>query len=291
MDDSLEVGEAARAVIGHHGVMVTTAPGEAQRVGFSIIVPTRNEEGFIGRTLRDLRRAREAHGLDLEVIVVDGGSDDATVQEAQGLADVIVVGDERAARSIAHARNVGAENATRPFLFHTDADVLFQDLDALLATARRLFADPRTVAVTAPVMPYPWTATRRDVVIHRVVNAYLRSSLHWGGMFGRGECQIVRASSFVQVGGYQGDFVSGEDCDLFRRLGRLGKVRYVPHLPVHHSTRRFDECGYVRVLGVYLREWAWMTFRRRSYLSEWPVVRGARPDGHPTDAGDMPTVR
>jgi glycosyltransferase involved in cell wall biosynthesis len=240
---------------------------------FSIVIPTKEEARYIGRSMRSLRLARERDGLPLEIVVVDGGSVDRTVAEARGMADVLVTDHPLAAHSIAHARNAGAAATSSPFLFHTDADVLIPDLAGLLAWATEAFRDPAMVAVTVPVMPYPWEGTWRDYLIHRTANAWFRASFRFGGCFGRGECQIVRRSAFEAIGGYAGHFISGEDCDLFRRLNRHGRIGYTSDLCVYHSVRRFRHRGYARVLGIYVREWLWMTLLGRSFLQEWPVVR------------------
>ena len=75
------------------------------------------------------------------------------------------------------------------------------------------------------------------------------------------------------VGGYNSGFVAGEDCDLFRRLARIGRIVFIADSCVYHSPRRFRQIGYVRVLGIYVREWLWMNIMHRSYVREWPVVR------------------
>lgn len=49
----------------------------------SIIIPTYNEQGYVGRTLMALR---SCVGIDqCEILVVDGGSTDGTVKEVEGL--------------------------------------------------------------------------------------------------------------------------------------------------------------------------------------------------------------
>ena len=204
---------------------------------------------------------------------MDGASTDRTVDEARPFADVLITDSELAARGIAHARNVGVAASHGEVIFHTDADVFVPDTEQFLWKLADCFDDQEVVAVEAAVMPYPWDSTRLDNLIHRIANAFFRSSLWYGALFSRGECQIVRRTAFDRIGGYEGRFVSGEDCDLFKRISRIGKIRYLSGTCVHHSTRRFRQVGYWRVLGIYLREWFWMNAFDRSYLTEWEVVR------------------
>lgn len=240
---------------------------------FSFVIPTKQEGDYIEQTLRSLRAGSDAAGLKVEIVVVDGGSSDGTAEKAERLADLVLTDAPLAATSIAHARNIGADAARGEFLFHTDADVLFPDLGRLLREATVRFRSPNVLAAMAPVMPYPWDSSRRDYLIHRLANAFFRSSLYYGALFSRGECQIVRRSAFEEVGGYTGRYISGEDCDLFRRLNRMGQIVYLSDSCVWHSPRRFHQSGYLRTFGVYLREWIWMNAFRRSFIREWPVVR------------------
>ncbi len=249
------------------------ASQEAGGTNFSFIIPTRQEGEYIGRSLRYLTAVREEGKLDFEIIVVDGKSTDTTVQVATEFADTVIANSPLACVSIAHARNLGAEAASGTFLFHTDADVFVPDLPRLLGRTTDEFSDPTVVAVTAPVMPYPWESTRTDWLIHRLANAHFRSSFRYGAFFARGECQIVRRESFDAIGGYRGDLISGEDCDLFRRLSRIGRIVYMTDLCVYHSLRRFRQVGYLRVFSAYLREWIWMSVFHRSFIREWPVIR------------------
>ena len=52
-------------------------------VTLSVVIPARNEAGNIGKTLDELTDRLTREGLDYEVIVVDDGSSDQTVEEVR----------------------------------------------------------------------------------------------------------------------------------------------------------------------------------------------------------------
>src|SRR5438270_10922619 len=180
-----------------------------QRPAFlSIVVPVLNEAGLIGGLLRYLR----TFGAGLEIIVVDGGSSDATLSTAQPLADRVVT----APRGRASQMNAGAEIARGDVLWFLHADLKPSSLsiDAIRAT----LADPR-IAGGCFRLRYP----RREW-IYRVSD--------WLGNFGvklfgfaLGDHGIFcRRSAFFRVGGYPGVPIL-EDAELCRRLWRVGRLR------------------------------------------------------------------
>jgi len=88
----------------------------------SIIVPVRDEEANIGRTLPAVRNAIPP-GRDVEIVVVDGGSRDRTVELSRELgARVVEVDPALARRNPALLRNRGAAAATGDRLVFLDAD-------------------------------------------------------------------------------------------------------------------------------------------------------------------------
>ncbi|MBK8554444.1 MAG: hypothetical protein IPL65_01130 [Lewinellaceae bacterium] len=105
------------------------------------------------------------------------------------------------------------------------------------------------------------------------MNALIRLSFPFGAMLAKGECQIVRRSIFEQIGGYNEKIVAGEDCNLFFRLHKIGRIAYVHRLKIYHSPRRFRQYGYARLTWIYLREGLSLLFRGRSYTEEWTPVR------------------
>ena len=113
----------------------------------SVIVPVLNGERFLPAALESvLVQPRQLPGLELELIVVDNGSEDGTVamvQEAFG-DRVQLVQEPR--RGIAHARNAGLALATAPLIAWLDADDLWLP-DKLALQYRWLAAHPELAMV------------------------------------------------------------------------------------------------------------------------------------------------
>jgi glycosyltransferase involved in cell wall biosynthesis len=231
----------------------------------SIIIPTLNEEGVIGERLQSLKS--HLH-IPHEIVVSDGNSKDKTAAIARQYADKVFVhgGPER--QTIAGGRNAGAAAATGDILFHTDADVIVPDMDAFFTEVLKEFDDPKVVAVTTRLRIYPEEERFDDMIAHLIFNSSIRFANHFGSFLAKGECQIVRASAFRQVGGYNEHVVVGEDGDLFYRLAKIGKIVYRNDLVVYHSPRRFRKTGYVKLLWSYAREGYSLFFLGKSHLKE-----------------------
>lgn len=104
-----------------------TPDARTDRPGVSILIPARNEEATIETCVR---QALASTGVDLEVIVLDDGSTDAT----RAIIERIAAADPRlrvasapplppSAKGKPHACHVLSTLATRPYLLFIDADV------------------------------------------------------------------------------------------------------------------------------------------------------------------------
>src|SRR5919108_2683161 len=93
----------------------------------TVVIPARNASEFIESCLETIRRNRPA-----EIIVVDGRSEDDTVEIARRFADS-VISDEGG--GVAFARQIGGEAARHPYVAFIDVDVELTDtaLGELLA--------------------------------------------------------------------------------------------------------------------------------------------------------------
>lgn len=84
----------------------------------SVIIPTLNEAASIEATLTDLKPLREAGH---EVIVVDGGSNDTTIELASRLADRVI--QSSAGRAIQMNRGAAAASGELLWFLHADTRV------------------------------------------------------------------------------------------------------------------------------------------------------------------------
>lgn len=246
-----------------------------EKVRLSIVIPTKNEGKYIGRTIGQFEAYLEKY--QLEIIISDADSRDETAREVQawqakfGNRVKLVTGPAK--QNIAIGRNLGAAQASGDLLFHTDADVRIPQMDKFFQTVFSRFENEKMVAATVPIWVYPEESGLPDTLYHILMNSVIRLSFMVGVYLAKGECQLVRRDVFERIMGYNETIVAGEDCNLFYRLHKEGRIGYFYRLAVHHSPRRFREYGYLRLSLIYLREGLSLLFLRRSYMKEWTPVR------------------
>jgi rSAM/selenodomain-associated transferase 2 len=190
----------------------------------SVIVPVLNEQARIGALLDRLAAMAGFH----EVIVVDGGSDDGTVEIVRSRSAVRGVS---APKGRATQMNAGSGIATGDVLLFLHADVRLPD-DAV-RRVRESLADPEVVAGAFRT----WTVADagRSWLAPFLHLADLRSrvtSLPYGD-----QALFVRAATFRRIGGFP-EIELMEDVELSRRLRRAGRIRRV-RASVTVSGRRF----------------------------------------------------
>ncbi|MBU1180228.1 glycosyltransferase family 2 protein [Patescibacteria group bacterium] len=103
----------------------------------SIIIPLYNKEKTIKRCIESILSQTYR---DLEIIVVDDGSDDGGAEEARKFGDKIKVFSEGKNYGANWARNYGAHKAGGNYLFFCDADVILRN-DALEKLKKALGKD------------------------------------------------------------------------------------------------------------------------------------------------------
>lgn len=205
----------------------------------SLIVPVLNEAAHIATTLQALVAWR-AQGA--EVIVVDGGSTDATRAACAGLADHVL----RSPRGRARQMMLGASQARGKVLLFLHADTRLPPgahaaIGAALASGRHAWGR-FDVAISG--------ASRMLPVIASLMN--LRSRLT--GIATGDQAVFVTRAAFDAVGGFP-DQLLMEDVELSRRLCRIGPPACL-RLRVLTSGRRWEQFGVWRtVLLMWRLRW------------------------------------
>ena len=187
----------------------------------SIIVPTLNEAA----TVRDLAATMGRLRGEFEVIVCDGGSADATVETARQCGLRVI----EAPRGRGPQMNAGAGLAKGETLLFLHADTRLPE-DALAHVADAL-TDDRVCGGNFSLI---FGGDTREARLLTRIYPFLRM----GGMVYGDSAIFVRRRVFDRMGGYR-EYPIFEDCDLYRRMRRLGRFVRLKACATT-SSRRFE---------------------------------------------------
>lgn len=210
----------------------------------SIVVPAHNEEDELGATLSCMLAQRYPADR-MEIIVVENGSSDATLEIAQGIANapshrgrVRVLQSET---GVSRAKNAGLEAVSREseWIVFCDADTrLGPNFLHQLNTWLNRHSEQGLSVGTTSVRPQPskhlyaraWFSAYD--LIHRVTKTSYA-------------IQLARTSVARGIG-FREDLHFAEDIVFIRECRRYGRFFFVRTDQVATSTRRFEARGYLR---------------------------------------------
>jgi rSAM/selenodomain-associated transferase 2 len=187
----------------------------------SIIVPTLNEETTMLDLADSLGRLRGA----FEVIVCDGGSADATVELARRCGLRVI----EAPRGRGPQMNAGARLAKGETLLFLHADTRLPE-NALELIAGAL-ADEMVCGGNFSLI---FSGETREARMLTRIYPLLRL----GGMLYGDSAIFARRGVFERLGGYR-EYPIFEDCDLYRRMRRMGRFARL-NKRATTSSRRFE---------------------------------------------------
>lgn len=206
----------------------------------SIIMPTLNEERNIEGAIQNVSTLKG----DFELIVVDGGSTDKTVEIA-GNHGTVIVSDKGRAKQM----NAGARRAKGDILFFLHADCRLSP-HALSEIERSLNGNKEIVGGAFKFH------LDDDSLLFKLLAFFsdLRAGIVkiFTGDFGL----FVRRSAFDKIGGFN-EIELMEDVDICRRLKKEGKLVQA-NAKIISSSRRFKKEG-------VLKTWTHMLVNRSLY--------------------------
>ncbi|MFD1470201.1 TIGR04283 family arsenosugar biosynthesis glycosyltransferase [Hymenobacter caeli] len=201
----------------------------------SIIIPTYNEAAAIAALLGYLRRAT-AGGPAPELLVVDGGSTDATVRLARQ-AGATVLTSPRKGR--AAQLNHGAQRARGGVLYFLHADSY--PPPGFLADVRRALGQGYGAGCYRLAFDHPHWFLRFSAWCTRLPLTAVR--------FGD-QSLFVRRDLFARIGGYREDLLVMEDQEIVGRLRAQAPFRLLPRA-VTTSARKYLVNGVFRLQGIF----------------------------------------
>lgn len=203
----------------------------------SVIVPALDEAGCIGALLADLAPLRAAGH---EVILVDGGSSDGTVERASGQVDRSIVGPRGRARQM----NAGAAAATGEVLWFLHADTRLP----AAAAARSVL---EAVSGGRPWGRFDVRLSGRQPLLRLVERAMnLRSCV---SRIATGDQGIFVARQLFDLCGGFPDIPLMEDVALSRTLRRHARPACLHQPRLQTSSRRWERDGVLRTVFLMWR--------------------------------------
>lgn len=201
----------------------------------SIIVPAYNAAAVLPTCLESLL-AQDYPADSYEVVVVENGSSDETVQVASAYPVQVLQSD---VRGPAAARNLGIEYSTGEIVAFTDADCIAAS--NWLSELVPLYRDDVTAGVGGSILAYK---RENPTLVERFSDEHSPLVNYWSG-----EAEFLphlytanasfRRAVLGQVGGFNPRLYTGEDVDLSWRVQLELKLSlaYQPEAIVYHQHR------------------------------------------------------
>jgi GT2 family glycosyltransferase len=202
----------------------STSSAQSLKPVVSVIMPMRNADDYVTRALTSILQESD---IPLEVLVVDDGSTDDSVNRVKAIADCRIRLIPGPQQGIAAALNAGLAEARGEIVMRCDADDMFtpgriQQQVIWLKTHPEYVAICSSYTAVTPagreVIPFP-CGFKAEEITQELQQGITRTHL----------CTYaIRTQALQTLGGFRPFFSTAEDLDLQLRLGEFGRVWYTP---------------------------------------------------------------
>lgn len=215
----------------------------------SIVIPTLNEEGFIGDLLMEIL----AQEMNYEIIVSDSGSTDRTREIVEKIAVDYPQKNIRflpaPMKGVSIARNNGAAYAKADIILFLDADTRIPQ--NFLRNAYLEFKRRNLDGAGFHLKPNSQLLVDKAIFSfqhHCILNA-LQYTRRPGGA---GAGIIVKKTIHQEIKGFDQNLKTCEDLNYIKKISETGRFRMIKTTNIIFNTRRFDEEGRARVWFKYM---------------------------------------
>jgi len=224
----------------------------------SFVIPTRNEEENIGKTIESILALPDEHVK--EIIIADNGSSDRTAEIAAKYPKTKVIREPIPGTN--RARQTGFLASTGDVVAFIDADnhptvnwsqltLKYLSRPGVAAIAGTYsYRDQNPIARFLSFYGFLLIAYPVYFIVHHLLR--LGSVVQGGNM-------AINRWALEKIGGLDVSYTFyGDDVHTGKRLRRHGKVLFVPNLITTASARRFRKHGYFSTIFKYFMNFAWV---------------------------------
>jgi len=213
---------------------------------FSIVIPTLNEEKYLPNLLNDLTKQKEK---DFEIIVVDGKSEDRTIDIAikykKKYQSKIIISQKR---NLCYQRNLGAKNSSGEYLIFLDADIRLYG-NYLFELKKTIFKNSYLFLTTYQLSD---DKDNFNILLAQIANYGLEILKLINKQMAPGYNFVIFKDIFIKLKGFNEKTTISEDHDLSIRIQNSGiKLCIIPKKLLKWSFRRVKKDGYLQLIIKY----------------------------------------
>ncbi|SDW89224.1 glycosyltransferase family 2 protein [Flavobacterium degerlachei] len=190
---------------------------------FSVIIPLYNKEKFIEATLRSVL---EQSFTDFEILIINDGSTDSSAEIIKKFNDPRIRYFSKENEGVSAARNFGIDKVQGEFIAFIDADdywypgfleEMFQNIKKY--PEQKVFSAAIEIETSKSVFPAQYSITKTSDC--EIVNYFSASSKETVICT---SCAVFNKSIFEEIGNFDTQIKSGQDTDLWIRIGLVHPV-------------------------------------------------------------------
>jgi glycosyltransferase involved in cell wall biosynthesis len=236
----------------------------------SFVIAARNEQGCIGKCLQSVMD-EVGERKDIEIIVVDNGSTDATEDIVHTFPKVKLIYE--VVPGLARTRKIGFDFSKGDLVFFLDADN--ELTPGRLTQLEKEFQDrPGMVSFSGPLIYHDVSPRVRMMVRWFYLLGMANSALFKQFSIVQGGNYVVRREALESIGGHNSDLTFyGEDTDIARRLRYVGEVRFSLGFSIRSSGRRLIQEGLCTMGLRYMANYFWIMFFKRPFTKKMNIIQ------------------